>query len=129
MGGLITRKVLADDAALGSERGAHRHPGVASSRHRIAELDSLSGPSIEMMSLDSDPSSKRTTRSSQMSAPSAEVTTVATEQDLIVYPVSDLLPEGLATDHPEGPRASGATHRSRGPRRNRRGPGTDTPNP
>ena len=85
MGGLITRKVLADDPALAADVG--RIVTLGSPHHGTGLLSWIRfGPVYEMMSLDSD--FIKELPDFQTSAPSAEVTTVATEQDLIVYPVA-----------------------------------------
>ncbi len=85
MGGLITRKVLADDPELAA--GVHRIVTLGSPHHGTGLLSWLRfGPVYQMMSRESD--FIRGLADFQESAPGAEVTTVATEHDLVVYPVS-----------------------------------------
>jgi hypothetical protein len=85
MGGLITRKVLADDPELATS--ARRIVTLGSPHHGTGLLSWIRfGPVYRMMSLDSP--FIKALPDLRTSAPGAEVTTVATEQDLIVYPVS-----------------------------------------
>lgn len=85
MGGLITRKVLAEDPDLAA--GARRIVTLGSPHHGTGLLSWIRfGPVYQMMSLESD--FIRELPDFRESAPAAQVTTVATEQDLVVYPVS-----------------------------------------
>lgn len=85
MGGLITRKVLADDPELAAS--ARRIVTLGSPHHGTGLLSLIRfGPVYQMMSLESE--FIRQLPDFRQSAPGAVVTTVATEQDLIVYPVS-----------------------------------------
>lgn len=85
MGGLITRKVLADDPELAAS--ARRIVTLGSPHHGTGLLSWIRfGPVYQMMSFESH--FLQALPDLSQSAPSAEVTTVATEQDLVVYPVS-----------------------------------------
>ncbi len=85
MGGLITRKVLAEDPGLAAAVG--RIVTLGSPHHGTGLLSWIRfGPVYEMMGFDSD--FIKEVPDFQTSTPRAEVTTVATEQDLIVYPVA-----------------------------------------
>ena len=84
MGGLITRKVLAEEPALATD--ARRIVTLGSPHHGTGLLSWIRfGPVYEMMSLESE--FIRNLPDFRVSAPNAVVTTVATEQDLIVYPL------------------------------------------
>jgi hypothetical protein len=85
MGGLITRKVLADEPELAA--GVRRIVTLGTPHHGTGLLSWLRfGPVYRMMSRDSV--FLEELPDFQESAPHAEVTTVATAQDLVVYPVS-----------------------------------------
>jgi len=85
MGGLITRKVLADDPELAAS--TRRIVTLGSPHHGTGLLSLIRfGPVYRMMSFDSE--FIRKLPDFRTSAPGAAVTTVATEEDLIVYPVS-----------------------------------------
>ena len=83
MGGLITRKVLADVPQLAEHTRCVVTLG--SPHHGTGLLSWIRfGPVYRMMSLESE--FIRNLPSLRESAPNAEVTTVATKQDLVVYP-------------------------------------------
>ena len=85
MGGLITRKVLAEDPKLASD--VRRIVTLGSPHHGTGLLSWIRfGPVYAMMGLDSD--FIRELPDFQATASEAAVTTVATDQDLIVYPVT-----------------------------------------
>ena len=94
MGGLITRKVLAEDPELAAH--VRRIVTLGSPHHGTGLLSWIRfGPVYQMMSLDSK--FIRELPDFRASAPDATVTTVATEQDLVVYPLSTCFLPGSRT--------------------------------
>ena len=91
MGGLITRKVLSENPELAVD--VQRIVTLGSPHHGTGLLSWIRfGPVYEMMSLASE--FIRDLPDFQASTPGAAVTTVATEQDLIVYPVTTCFLKG-----------------------------------
>jgi pimeloyl-ACP methyl ester carboxylesterase len=94
MGGLITRKVLADDPELAVH--VRRIVTLGSPHHGTGLLSWIRfGPVYQMMSLESK--FIRELPDFRTSTPAATVTTVATKQDLVVYPLSTCFLPGSRT--------------------------------